>query len=327
MKTKPYEFESVFAPEFKGYLALRGSQGHQHLREAHYLKTLDKYIVSNNVTERSLTPATVEGWIQSLPPEMSVNTKIVYVSHYTQFAKYLGTLGIAAFIPERPIDDKTYSPYVFSDNEISRLFNAADNIAENTGSQTFAGIEFPLILRLLYGCGLRLREALKLRVADVDLQTGVLMILNAKGNKDRLVPMDISLTKILRLFMITQRANAPTGSYLFPNRKGEQYADAIVRIWFNQALEKAGIIKPDLPRYSRNICLHCLRHTFAVSSFRKQDHAGVDMYAAAPYLSTYMGHKKIYGTQKYLHMTAENSADVIEQTSAYSSGLFPEVPI
>jgi len=159
---------------------------------------------------------------------MSVNTKIVYVSHYTQFAKYLGTLGFAAFIPERPIDDKRYAPYLFSDDEISRLFGAADSIAENTGSRKFAGIEFPLILRLLYGCGLRLREVFQLQVADVDLQTGVLLIINAKGNKDRLVPMDSSLTEILRSFIISQRSNAPTGNYLFSNRKGEPFATSSV---------------------------------------------------------------------------------------------------
>jgi len=113
---------------------------------------------------------------------------------------------------------------------------------------------------------------------------------------------------------------------LFSTRKGVRHSDAIVRFWFNKSLEAAGIEKPTLPRYTRNICLHCLRHTFAVHSFRKQDLAGVDMYAAEPFLSVYMGHTRLYGTETYLHMTAENSADVIEKTTAYTDGLFPEVP-
>ena len=323
---KQYEYASIFEPELNGYFALRESQGHQHIREFHYFKALDQHILAENITDKVLTPATVEGWLCSLPKNMSVNTKIVYISHYTQFAKYLGTLGITAFIPERPIDDKSYAPYVFSAGEISRLFSAADNIADNTRSHQFAGIDFPMILRLLYGCGLRLNETLRLHISDVNLQTGVLLICGAKGNKDRLVPMDNLLAEIMRAFMVSQRSNAPAESYLFPNRKGEPYSYAITRTWFNLALEKAGIKKPDLPRYSRNICLHCLRHTFAVHSFRKQDRAGVDMYAASPYLSTYMGHEEIYGTETYLHMTAENSTDMIEKTMIYSSGLFPEVP-
>jgi integrase len=257
---------------------------------------------------------------------MSVNTKIVHISHYTQFAKYLGTLGISAFIPERPVDDKTYTPYIFSVDELSRLFAAVDNIAENTQSKQFAGKYLPLILRLLYGCGLRLNEALSLCIADVDLQTGVLLIRSAKGNKDRSVPMDKSMAGIMRTFISLHHSAALPDGFLFPNRIGKPYSGTTLRTWFNLILEDAGIEKPSLPRYGRNICPHCLRHTFAVMSFRKQDLAGVDMYAAAPYLSTYMGHDRIYGTEKYLHMTAENSEDVIEQTTSYSAGLFPEVP-
>jgi len=323
---KPYEYASIFTPEFSGYFALRESQGHQHTREFHYFKTLDQHILAENLTEKQLSPAIVEGWLQSFPSNMSVNTKIVYISHYTQFAKYLGTLGISAFIPDRPIEDKSYAPYVFSSDEMSRLFTAADSIAEDIQFRQSAGTDFPLMLRLLYGCGLRLNEALFLRIADIDLKTGVLLVRNTKGNKDRLVPMDDSLTKIMQAFMPSQRNNAAPDSYLFSNQKGKPYSGTAVRSWFSLALKKAGIEKQVLPRYSRNICPHCLRHTFAVTSFRKQDLVGIDMYAAAPYLSTYMGHDRIYGTEIYLHMTAENSEDVIEQNAAYSTGLFPEVP-
>ena len=49
----------------------------------------------------------------------------------------------------------------------------------------------PLLFRLLYGCGLRISEALNIEVQDVDLETGVLTILDGKFNKDRLVPMSL----------------------------------------------------------------------------------------------------------------------------------------
>ena len=326
MKSKCYEYASVFADEFLNYFALRESQGHQSIREFHYFKRFDQYLVAENVTEKVLTAPVVEGWLRSLPPDMSTNTKIVYISHYTQFAKYLKTLGIPAFIPERPVDDSSYTPYVFSENEVGRIFTAADNIAENTRSPRFAAYEFPLIMRILYGCGLRLNETLRLRVSDADLQSGVLLVRNAKGNQDRLVPMDVSLTDILRSYIQIYRKDAIAEALLFPNRKNEYYSDMMMRSWFNRVLVKAGIEKPNLPRYSRNICLHCLRHTFAVHSFRKQDLAGVDMYATLPFLSAYMGHAQINGTEMYLHMTAENSTDIIEKTAAYTEGLFPEVP-
>lgn len=326
MKTKSYRFASVLANEFADYLALRESQGHQHLKEKYYFKLLDQYLCAHSVTDKELTAPIIEGWIQSLPSEMSVNTKIVYISHYSQFAKYLSTLNITAFIPERPIEDNSYTPYVFSESEMEKIFLTADNIAVGTRSHRFAAQEFPLIIRILYGCGLRLNEALSLQVGDIDLQTGVLLIRNAKGNKDRLVPMEASLSDILHRYITIYRANDTRDSFLFQNRKGERYSQVITRAWFNLTLEKAGISQPASPKYSRSICPHCLRHSFAVSSFRKQDIAGVDMYTAAPFLSTYMGHDRILGTETYLHMTAENSADVIKQMTAYAEGLFPEVP-
>lgn len=326
MKTKSYEYKSVFAAEFQGYFALRKNQGHQYTREFHYFKRLDQYLIAQNITEKAITAPIIESWLQSLPPDMSVNTKIVYISHYTQFAKYLNTLGIAAFIPERPMEDKSYTPYVFSENEIGRMFATADNLVNNGNDFGFANQDFPVILRLLYGCGLRLNEALRLQVGDVDLRSDVLLIRNGKGNKDRLVPMDRSLAEILDRYVSQNRNDSAKAALLFSNRKGEQHSDTIVRHWFNKTLESVGIEKPVLPRYTRNICLHCLRHTFAVHSFRKQDLAGVDMYTAEPFLSAYMGHTRIHGTETYLHMTAENSTDVIKKTTAYTDGLFPEVP-
>jgi len=324
MRNGEYVFSGIFASEMESYLELRKSQGHQHLRERHHFVSLDSYLCGKNVAIKELTPHTIERWLQSFPP-MSVNTKIVYISHYTQFAKYLRTLGFKAFIPERPIDDKTYIPYVFTEDETARMFSAADNLGTQ-GKSLLPNLQFPVILRILYGCGMRLEEALRLEISDVDTEAHVILVRNAKGNKDRLVPMDKTLSGILRHYISAVFADCPESGLLFTNSKNSQIAQATVRYWFVRTLAAAGIEKPNLPRYSRNICAHCIRHTFAVHSFRKQDLAGIDMYSAAPLLSTYMGHTKIYGTETYLHMSAENSADILEKSAEYSQGLFPEVP-
>ena len=327
MKTTAYTFASVFADEILAYLSLRESQGHQARRERHYLLTLDQHLQAVGAEEKALTPELVEGWLLSLPEGMHINTKIVYISHYTQFAKYLHSLGRKAFVPERPRDDRQYSPYIFSPPEMERIFAAADRRKYDRHYDKTAGLQFPLILRMLYGCGLRLNEALGLRAGDVDLDAGVLLIRSAKGNKDRLIPMDASLTEICRhYFTVTGKAAAPK-SLLFENRKGEQRSQSWAGSWFRWCLDAAGISRPDLPRYNRNICPHCLRHTFAVDALRKQDLAGVDMYDTAQLLSTYMGHAKFEGTQRYIHLSEQNSADIVGKNSVYTEGLFPEVPL
>ena len=141
----------------------------------------------------------------------------------------------------------------------------------------------------------------------------------------RLVSVDDSLVKILRQYMKVA-GKASSQELLFDNGRRERHSQAWARKWFRWILDEAGIATEELPRYGRNLCPHCLRHTFAVNSFRNQDIADVDLYASAPLLSAYMGHVKIYGTERYLHMTAENSKDILEKTSVYTEGLFPEVP-
>jgi site-specific recombinase XerD len=147
MRSREYAFSGIFAGEIESYLKLRESRGHKHLRERHHFVALDGYLCNENVTAKELSAHIIEGWLQSLSP-MSVNTKIVYISHYTQFAKYLHTLGIKAFIPERPIDDKTYIPYVFTEDEMARMFSAADNL-KTQGKSSFPTLQFPIILRIL----------------------------------------------------------------------------------------------------------------------------------------------------------------------------------
>jgi integrase len=247
------------------------------------------------------------------------------VLHYTWFARYLHTLVFTSFIPEPPRRENSYVPYIFSQDELARLFAAVDGCMMTKNCKENSRLQIPLVFRLLYGCGLRLDEALTLRTGDVNVEAGTLLIGNAKDNKDRLVPMDASLAKILHQYMkVTGKTSSQ--ELLFDNGHGERHPQDWARKWFRWILDEAGIAVEELPRYGRNICPHCLRHTFAVNSFRKQDIAGVDLYVAAPLLSAYMGHVKIYGTERYLHMTAENSKDILDKTRAYTAGLFPEVP-
>lgn len=317
-------FESILKQEMEKFLELRKSQGHTIRKEQHILMTLDRYLGDHADGGKNLGPDLVEGWLSSLPREMNINTKIVYISHYSQFAKYLAALGYEAFIPERPVDDRRYIPYIFSEEELQGVIKAADEAfsAINRNGKHGAAC-FSVVLRMLIGCGLRLNEALLLNTADVDLDNAVVHIKSAKGSKDRLVPMHGSLASVLTVY--AQSGIPSPDGLLFPNKRGKAFSQTWARCRFNRALSDAGIEKPSLGRYERNICIHCLRHTFAVTSFRRLDHAGRDMYDEAPVLSAYMGHDRIYGTEKYLHMTAENSADILERMECFNKGIFPEV--
>ncbi|MGH4117863.1 tyrosine-type recombinase/integrase [Clostridium sp.] len=324
MRKKHFNFHSVFSPEIRSFLELRAAQGHVIRHEAYTLETLDIFLVEHGLCERSLPAKTIDSWLYSFPNKLNANTLVTYVSYYTQFAKYMRILDIPAFIPERPKGNNDYVPYIFSEEEMKRLFAVCDNLPRKK-RVTKTPVIFPVLLRMLYACGLRLDEALTLRLKDVDLKNGVLHVLNAKGSKDRIVPMDCSLTDICRNYCKLLHSNSEDTAYFFESHNHKRFSQAWAGRWFGIVLESAGIALSDGTKVSRGICPHCLRHTFAVDSFRRMERKGRDLYESAPFLSTYMGHYDLYGTEKYLRMTSEMHAEVVDQMAAYTSCVFPEV--
>lgn len=317
-------FESCLKKKLNSYMELRESQGHKASKVRHIFSSLDKYLKKTGFNGQSLPPGIIDGWIASLPEELNVNTINVYISTYIQFAKYLQSSGCGAFIPEKTIGNRNYSPYIFHEDELPALIQAADNMVISAPEKYRHNAAcFSVMLRMYIGCGFRLNEVRLLKTEDADLEYGIIHVRNAKGNKDRLVPMHESLTESVKIYAksgIPQNKN-----WFFPSEAGVPISCSWIRDVFLKYIRFVGIEKPDLPKHSRNICLHCLRHSFAVASFRQLDNKGLDMYSEIPILSTYMGHENLYGTEQYLHMTTENSQDILAKMEEFNKGMFPEV--
>ena len=319
-------FKSSLKQEIEMYLQLRKLQGHDTRKDQLAFLTLDSYLFESQTgdTKIDLSQEVVEGWFKSLPKHLNVNTRNLYISNYTQFAKFLQSKGMTAFIPERALPDLTYVPHIFSKEELDYLVLAADKRLESAKASAKRNAAcFSVLLRMLAGCGFRIDELLNLNTSDVDLVRRIVTVRNGKGKNDRIVPMHDTLMDTI-LAYIGSGIPQPDG-FFFPAITGNKLSYSWARDSFNRCLEDIGIIKPDLERYARNICIHCIRHSYAVAAFQKLDHEGKDLYSEAPILSTYLGHKNISGTEKYLHMTAANSADILQKMSDYIKDIFPEV--
>lgn len=135
----------------------------------------------------------------------------------------LGVSANSQFLrPTVPKVADDYFPYIFSDMELDRIFMLADNISlSKRQSNLYIQLEYPMILRLMYGCGLRIGETLMLRIKDVDFDNGVLAMRHAKGDKQCLVPMDVSLILILRSYCIAMGLIGKTDSFLFPSTSSD----------------------------------------------------------------------------------------------------------
>ena len=321
------EYKSVLSPELLNFFILRESKGFNEDENRQMLGRLDKYLIANEVREKALNQATVEGWLRSLHPTVKDTTLNQYISLCTQFSRYLHTLGIEAFVPEKIIARSDYIPYIFSEEQMDALYHAADGWFDMDRCKTgkAATAQFSVVIRILYGCGMRLNEVLSLTANNVDTESAVIYIRHGKGRKDRVVPMTQSLNSILDMYISGRHIRQD--EFLFSAHDGSKRTKGWASWWFNRVLDTAGIEKPVLEKKSRNICLHCIRHTFAVDSFRQMYLAGHDVYDETPILSTYMGHARIYETEKYLNMSAKNSSDIIGKMEQFNEGIFPEVPI
>ena len=127
---KQWIFKSIFADEIIAYLNLRMSIGHRINNDRFVLHNLDSYLQTIELKEKHLPYSIIEEWFSTLAANTGANTAIVRISHYTQFANYLSSLGYHAFIPEKPGADHSYVPYIFSQRELDEIVKAADYIIE-----------------------------------------------------------------------------------------------------------------------------------------------------------------------------------------------------
>jgi integrase len=322
---KEYKFSGVLKSEMNDFVQLRSSRGLRDYTKLYILESLDKYLIKQNITDKELTPTVIDGWLAGQREKSHINTINNFINYYSPFARHLNILGIPAFMPERPIYQRTYKPYIFTVQEIEEIFHAADEMKGRINSG-MSRLQFPMLLRLLFGCGLRLGEALRLRYNDVDAEKGVLHIFNAKGNIDRLVPMESGFTALMLKYCNALLKTGNINPFLFEREDGTARSQGWATWYWDKVLRETDIDIPKLPPHSRKICLHCFRHTFAVNSLRMNETAEIEGIDITPLLSIYLGHKHLTGTQVYLHMTAENAEDIFRITSSDAKEIFPEVP-
>jgi site-specific recombinase XerD len=197
-------------------------------------------------------------------------------------------------------------PYIYSRDELRRLFDPATVEISRRGAIQLDAVTFRALLLLLYGAGLRFGEATRLTLADVDLAQTVLTIRATKFYKSRLVPVGPQLATVLDGYMhLRRRAGLAQGEsvFLLSNRDGSPLASSTVQAAFDALRRIAGVHGTpggrQIPR------LHDLRHSFAIHSLTAWYRQGADVQRLLPVLSTYLGHADLDGTKVYLSMTPE----------------------
>ena len=181
------------------------------------------------------------------------------------------------------------------------------------------------MLRILYGCGLRLGEAEALAWGDIDLDSGIITVRAAKNQKQRIVPMGGELARVLKLYKTSSFFNANGGGHLFTKNNGQRRSKGAYWSIFNRILNDIGIKNPQNTKYrSRGPCIHSLRHTFTLHSLLKAESEGRGFMETVPFLSTYLGHEGLMHTDKYLKARHELYTASHAVIANYTRDVFPQ---
>jgi integrase/recombinase XerD len=306
------------------YILEKRSIGFKYKKEARTLRRIIALQMQFDQDAPLLSKETVAKWIERTPWESEINRNL-RISIIRCLGKYMVRMGYKAYvIPDKfaPYKSHSYVPYIFSDNELGVLLASVDTLSDKTPSEHAKEV-FPMLFRVLIGCGLRITEALNIQKEDVDLKKGTLLLLNTKNEKQRLVPMADTLCETCRkyLFKLQFIRKANESKYFFPNPEGEVYNAKAAYDRFRQALWHAGISHGGRGKGPR---LHDLRHTFAVRVLKKWVQKGKNLTTAIPYLSIYMGHVGLEATQHYIRLTADMFPELIKIVEKSYGWIIPE---
>jgi integrase len=317
---------SVYATLFDKFILIKRGLGYVANETERILIQFDKYFFEENETNSGITKEQIEKWRSTLINDAPAT---IYHKHVIlgQFCRFLRDMGYDCYIPKLPNYPGKYYfiPYIFSDEEMKRVFDACDNLHPFDKNKRTALFIIPSLIRLLYGTGIRIGEALSLKNKDIDFDHLCIYIRKSKNGEERLVPLSETLTEVLKQY-VHYRNHVPIADIsnrekpFFVSPRGTAFERKCVYDRFRSILKKAGV-----PYFGghKGPRLHDLRHTFAVHSLAMMAKSGLDLYYSLPLLSTFLGHKTLDATEQYVRLTSEMYSNILKDENGVCAHIFP----
>lgn len=315
-----YMFSSVLSNVIIDFLKEKRSLGYKYETEERLLKDIDMLALSIPLNEAKITKEFAQEYARKKTYE-----KPVSVTHrigvLRELSKYMTRCGYEVYIiPSLPSSyyGSDFVPYIFSDDEIKRIFEAIDKWAVSAsldGQYYSQRKKYPVIFRILYSTGMRISEVLKLKLKDIDFENNTFTILEAKNHSERIIPVHVNIINIISSY-IEEEHIFDINEYIFKGQDRNDHLDrSTVDYFFLKFLRMASIPHPkDGPR------IHSFRHTFCVHRLKLWVLEGRDITALFPYLCAYMGHKDTRCTEYYLRLTADLYPEIVFKSEKYLYG-------
>jgi len=295
-------FHGPMAGELHGFLQFKRSLGYRYGRAEFALREFDTFLsgYARNDPKWELDRAAI-AWLSSKPQRkpVSVSMDAAILRQLFAYLRRLPHLRVVEPSWPRLPTESCFRPHYLSEGDVLKLLALCAGLKR----PDFRASLYRALVLILYCTGIRFGEALRLRMRDVDTRLGVLFIETFKG-RARWVPFHRTLSRELNRYLGERVEYAPPGPetrfFVGANKRVLPVGTAHATIC--GLFVKAGM-KPEIGRVGPRP--YDLRHAFAVQRLTRWYRQGADLHARLPWLSAYMGHVNIIGTEAYLNATPE----------------------
>ena len=313
-----YNFKSIFQNELNYFIKYKRSLGLKYEKEISRLRYIDNILYNLNIKSKKITKEV----FYKLTERNNMHGEN-YARQYgvtKDFCKFLISNGYKNIYYENKKFDviNNYKPVIFSDDEIILLFRTMDEYKNQYIDKKYYKLyySYSILFRLLYACGLRVSEVVKITISDIHFSENTINIIDSKRHISRLIVFSNSMKICLENY--TKLFNIENG-LLFKNSRNKMISCESIRRYYDKILKSC-----NLNNKSR---VHDLRHCFCNKALNQMLEKGYDENVVIVYLYKYMGHKTIVETEYYIHFTDYNKKKLIETNDTFSKSLYEEVDL
>ena len=320
------KYVSGIGAHIERFLEQKRAFGFKYEENERYLKKFDTLCSESFPTETTITREMGMAWAVATPNERREGLSR-RMSPIRELARFMCRNDNPAFVIPKEcgtFPNRRYAPHIFTENELAAIFDAADHFQE-ASNYPANHLAAPVLLRLLYACGLRPYEGRLIKRDEINLDNGAIFIPATKKFRERIVVMDEMMIKLCRKYDVAVRTAIPNNEYFFPNAgKGKPFYD---RHWIVGLLSRC-LVNAGLTEFSGNPPRpYDFRHSFATHTLYRWLREGRELNNCLAYLSAYMGHEQFQHTAYYIHLVPEFYADIPREITERLASVLPEVVV
>jgi len=317
----------IYADHIEQFVSFKRSLGYKYLVEEKMFAKFDQFTIELGETSVGLSKELSDRWFAKMGNE-SDSYRYARCVCINQLSSYLCNINIRSFVARLPKHRNSFVPYVFSKTEMANIFNACDELATKRLKMDSSVFSIPLLIRFLYGTGLRINEALGLRNKDFNLIDNYIVVKDSKNGLERTVPLSGSLAIACQTYL-EYRGQLPIDtsddSLFFVTLNGASCKWSSVYRWFRKILMQSEIAFVGGTHCHSGPRIHDIRHTTACHALARMVDEGMDLYCSLPIMSTFLGHQSLKATDMYVRLTAEMYPDLLKNADLLCLNVFPSL--